>query len=122
MGITNKELYEKLDAVHERINDLVEKVGGLAKDYATTKEQVKTLKISMVKNESNIEGHDGTISTIEKELDNVCTKIDGHLKVDQNTMEKNWNLHMWRLGGAMSLGTGIAIGIILLIARLFLGV
>jgi uncharacterized coiled-coil DUF342 family protein len=115
MAITNKDLDDKLDKIHERINKLFERTTQLV-------EHVKTQNGRIGKCETNIEGLDGTLREHEGEINDACAKIDGHLKSESKTEKRGWDAKMIRFGGMMSLATGITVGMILLIARLFLGI
>jgi putative NADH-flavin reductase len=112
-AVTNKDLNEGLTRIHGRIDALVKEVGKLTADYAATKERVDILKECNAKNESDIQGHDGVINTIEKELDGVCTRVDSHIGT-AITSASNWSMKKWAIlmlifGGGVSTATAIII-------------
>ena len=114
-GVTNRDLDEKLDKIHERINKLFERTTQLV-------EHVKIQNSRIIRCESNINGHDGVLRDVENELNDACNRIDGHLKEENEVEKRGWDMKMLKFGGAMSLSTGVAIGIILLAARLLMGI
>jgi hypothetical protein len=123
MGITNKELDSKLDKIYTKIDQLyrmsndnklaISQVDGKVGKFI---DRVQMQESRLEKAEGNIEGHDGVINTIEKELDGVCGQVKTHLDTAVTSAitwsNRKWAMVLLAFGSGISLITAIIVEVI----------
>lgn len=122
MVITNKDLDDKLDKIHTRINGLLERTTQLV-------EHVKMQNGRIEKCEKNINGFDGVMREHEAEINEshgitkaIKIALGEHLRMHRDLERRGWDRQLAKFGGMVSIGTGLTIGVILLLAQHFLGI
>jgi len=140
MGITNKDLDVKLNAIHGRINKLVDTSNENKVNIAKLVEHVNTQNGRIERLEGDVNGldgtyreHEGILTDITNELKNFGDKFNNFISdkkasdkkvagVAKEKEERRWELRKIILNHSSELVTGSVMGIILLLARLLWGI
>lgn len=121
MTITNKDLDDKLEKIYERINKLFSVTSENGKSIAVLAEHVGMQNSRVGKNETRIDGMEGSLTEHEGEIKDIYLTQKSCLERYRKSSERKWDREMAKFGGFISIGTGSIVGIILLIARVLWG-
>ena len=122
MSITNKDLDDKLEKIYGRINRLFGVTSENGKSIAVLTEHIKNQNSRITKNESRLDGVEGTMTEHDGEIKDIYVVQKNCLGKKKEEESRGWDRNMIKFGGLISVVTGTIVAVAGIIVRLLLGI